>query len=200
MLSLLQRIIEIDHTFNDEFDDMIQAIEGMCVGVNEGLHIELYKLREKFFFLQLGVYRDAIPEPPKPRGPGEPETRPEYPIIHLIKLFNKKAELLTQMAQHFHSDKYTGKSRESDADVHGDVDDTVFSHHVFQSHNTKGRGSSSTPTKLSKVAKSSHQVKAKKIVITSQDWETPQELKTDIQKVDLSSIDLNSSTDFDSFF
>ena len=49
MRETLRRVIEIDREFNDDFDEMIDAIKVICFDDNEGLDSEFYKLREKFF-------------------------------------------------------------------------------------------------------------------------------------------------------
>ena len=157
MRDTLRNVIEVDRTFNDDFDRMIDDIKDMFVGENEDLDIELYKLREKFFYLQLGVYRDAIPEPP-PRRPGH---RPgpsgdSYPnITEIIRLFNNKADKLTKMQQYFRSERFTRypahENKEDDVDEHtGDENigesnirtSRATSRHKGRASNARSKGSS----------------------------------------------------------
>ena len=206
MQETLRNVIHVDRIFNDDFDRMIDDIKDMFVGENEDLDIELYKLREKFFYLQLGVYRDAIPEPP-PRRPGH---RPgpsghSYPnITEIIRLFNNKADKLTKMQQYFRSERFTRypahENKEDDVDEHtGDENigesnvrtSRATSKHKGRASNARSKGSSMQPS--FKINAENH------IEMSNNDKDVDSVLKENIENLTLDDYEFDLGKDFDEF-
>ena len=191
-IETIKKLIELDEIFTDDFDDMIQAIERMCTGVNLGLDKEFYKLREKFFYLQTGVYRDAIPDCPQHgRDRGEHETPQNPNIIDIIKLFNKKADVLTQMAQYFHSDKYTHKSRDTGTAPETDTE--------AEDGGTRNARTHRTPSKQSKTVPKPYNVNGNKLVFRQSSIPNPDltnPLIQNLESLDLSDLQLDLNEEF----
>ena len=195
MRETLHRVITIDREFNEDFDEMIDAIRRICIDENKGLDTEFYKLREKFFYLQLGVYRDAIPEPPIPRGPGAPGDPTHLPnIVDIIRLFNRKADLLNQMSQHFHTAKYTKTPQHNRSDDESDLGEEGTSTRIH----TGMKSTTEVKNRKTKSKGSSYTIQHEKVIVDENDWDLGA-LGEHMDQIRLNSLQFNSLDDFDTF-